>query len=461
MSANSESPKSSLLKRLNERLRAYDLSFSDALNAALFLLTILSLCLACVGVFLAWVTIKEGRKAGDNQDKQFKEQMIQLTSSASALGTAKTLLEEQSNILSHLQGNTAMQLEEERALLKNTEKQRQIAESTYNARPEPDIKLRCQAVNERSVFAVDIRKSNDKAADVSVKTGPLQDDFLSLVSCGILITNQGTQELKNAEILISNTSPLFERDGNADNPSTYRVARGVVHLYRSNGQKAVGENAIYKIGDVPETSKTETPCEKCEGGFILHVSREATFTTLDIIFTSENAARITYSLRMIFNREPEPDFVPWPSHTLSAEVDPVFQEDKPFDPTSHKDGVTVMDTGDTIRTIRLYSQDGADLLGYAELEIKGKILLGREGLLAYTNTFQRMRLLNGDGIWIDIARKAIKDGRLFIEVNGLSVAYTIYNIEAPSCSANSNGETVLCGVSDDLKAVIEPGIRKP
>jgi hypothetical protein len=74
------------------------------------MLTILSLCLAGVGVYLAWLTIQEARKTSRDQDsqftaqmkhqnEQFNAQMKQLRASASAFVTATGLLKSRSDIM--------------------------------------------------------------------------------------------------------------------------------------------------------------------------------------------------------------------------------------------------------------------------------------------------------------------------------------------------------------------------
>jgi hypothetical protein len=126
-----------------------------------------------------------------------------------------------------------------------------------------------------------------------------------------------------------------------------------------------------------------------------------------------------------------------------ADKDAVFKEDKPFDAASYTGGINVVTTpGDNTASIALVVKDGTDFKAYGELEISGNILLGAEGLLAYTDTFRRIKLVKGDSNWKDIGRKAIRNGRLFIETKGDMEVFTISGFSASQHTA-----------------VVEPGIH--
>lgn len=124
-------------------------------------------------------------------------------------------------------------------------------------------------------------------------------------------------------------------------------------------------------------------------------------------------------------------------------ADAIFKNNKPFDPASYTGGTNNISTlGDNTGTISLYVKDDADFKLYGQIEIKGTIVMGAEGVLGYTDTFLRVKFVDGDGNWKEIGRKAIKDGRLFIETAGDGKLFTISGISA-----------------SQYNAVIEPGIH--
>jgi hypothetical protein len=119
--AMSPPPDKPLVGRLADSLARHGLSFGDALNVALFILTIASLFLAYAGVRIAKQTLWDARdqaeaqrksavKAGEDQEKQFQEQQRQLQKSSDSLDTAAGLLSRQNTILAGLQGISRRQL---------------------------------------------------------------------------------------------------------------------------------------------------------------------------------------------------------------------------------------------------------------------------------------------------------------------------------------------------------------
>jgi hypothetical protein len=124
-------------------------------------------------------------------------------------------------------------------------------------------------------------------------------------------------------------------------------------------------------------------------------------------------------------------------------ADAIFKDNKPFDPMSYKGAMNVVGTvGNNTGTIALYQKVGSGFKPFGEIEIKGKILIGAEGVLGYTDTFQRIKFTDGDGKWKEIGRRAIKDGHMFIETMGDAKLFTISHISA-----------------GQYNAVIEPGIH--
>ncbi len=124
-------------------------------------------------------------------------------------------------------------------------------------------------------------------------------------------------------------------------------------------------------------------------------------------------------------------------------ADAIFKDNTPFDADTYTGGTNNISTlGDNTGTISLYVKDGAGFKLYGQMEIKGTIVTGEEGVLGYTDTFLRVKFVDGDGNWKEIGRKAIKNGRLFIETVGDGNLFTISRISASQYSA-----------------VIEPGIH--
>lgn len=451
MGTENRPPKPAPLKRLNEYLQTYGLSFSDALNVALFLLTIFSLILAGAGVYLAKVQLDAATQAAKDQDDQFHQQIHhqddQFSEQKKQLDYSAALLAKQSDTLT---------------------KQLQIAQSIYDAHPIPEIALRCNEMNTHVYLTEDIKISTEKAAEGHIDMGILHDyDHDNLVICDFIVSNRGTQELHDAELSVSNISPLCVQNGKPCDLLHLRSSQpylGVTYLHDRLGGKAKSlfEPLTLDIGDVPEWEKTETPCKKCRGDFNLHVSRDAVFTTVTVMLTSSNSPRLRYSLRTTFDRKPAPS-----SAALEAASPPNFSpeavadlpKDVPFVAESYTGGVTVLDNRETNRTIRLNWFDGYDWVGYAEVEIGGEIRLGKQGLLGDTDSFQRLRFLNNDN-WHDIVRKSVNNGRLFIWVSGEPGPYTIHDIKGPGCPVNSNG-LITCVVSGQITGVIEDGIKTP
>lgn len=124
-------------------------------------------------------------------------------------------------------------------------------------------------------------------------------------------------------------------------------------------------------------------------------------------------------------------------------ADAIFKDNKPFDAASYTGGTMSISTlGDNTGTISLYHKVASGFEPFGEIEIKGKVLIGAEGVLGYTDTFQRIKFTDGDGKWKEIGRRAIKDGHLFIETLGDAKLFTISHISA-----------------GQYNAVIEPGIH--
>lgn len=182
-----------IMTRLGRHLERHGLSFGDALNVLLFVLTIVSLVVAILGVVVARITLDEARNAGRDQDRQFQKQMEQL-------GKA-------SDILQKLQETSDKELKDLNA-----------AEDRIRARPNPHIRGYCYGyyasdgeayvrISFLEVSGDDIKPIRFKGG-VSLEVG--YDNTVTLwkgreheLQCGVEVTNDANGELRNLELRAS------------------------------------------------------------------------------------------------------------------------------------------------------------------------------------------------------------------------------------------------------------------
>jgi hypothetical protein len=188
-----------LLKRLSLQLEKHGLSFGDALNVALFLLTLLSLLFAYLGVHLAELALHEteqqarearqlAREASDNQDAQFKQQIDELKSSRNALETARGLLKDQANALRDLQNISR------RELLIQTKAAERTA-SLDKARPLPSVQVSCNGFRLIDVSGPSVTNKAKKNVKIFRRNE-------GNIECSVLLTNDGDAELKKVKMFI-------------------------------------------------------------------------------------------------------------------------------------------------------------------------------------------------------------------------------------------------------------------
>lgn len=249
-----------VMVRLSRRLERHGLSFGDALNVALFILTVASLFLAYQGVRLARVTLEDARtqaakasqdsaQASQNQDAQFKEQMKQLSTSSDALEKTSTLLKSQSDILRRLQQTSEQQLTD----LNNAEKRYQKQE---NAKPKPAIQINCNGDREPllSVSAEDITRS---AGQPLKYTTPYPHPPIDhRLYCALFLGNSGDTDLKNVKLRIyvfpedsyappGDTVIITDLSGSASNEFERTIFDGItIHPKVSSNQMASGWFAL-------------------------------------------------------------------------------------------------------------------------------------------------------------------------------------------------------------------------
>jgi hypothetical protein len=112
-------------------------------------------------------------------------------------------------------------------------------------------------------------------------------------------------------------------------------------------------------------------------------------------------------------------------------ADRIFEELEPFDVESYggmTQSISTLDENTAV--IVLYAKKGDQYEKHAALEIKGKIVLGAEGILGYPDTFLRIKFLAGNGGWKEIGRRAINNGRLYIETEGDRQQFTVRELHA-------------------------------
>lgn len=199
--------KGPLMTRLSRRLEKHGLGFGDALNIALFLLTLASLYLAYQGVRLARITLADARvqaaKASQDQDAQFQEQMKQLKASSDALRTTSTLLSTQSDILRDLQGTSRQQLKDLNAAEIRVQRQER-------ARPELYIASDCNGIT-----LLPAQKTETNYIEPVILYVPTSD----VLRCWIAVKNYGDAELRNATLTMAilgcSKSTLYFASANA------------------------------------------------------------------------------------------------------------------------------------------------------------------------------------------------------------------------------------------------------
>jgi hypothetical protein len=189
-----------LLKRLGLQLEKHGLSFGDALNVALFILTLLSLLFAYLGVHLAKVALHEAdqqagearelaKEASRNQDAQFNQQIAELKSSRNALETARGLLKDQASVLRDLQDISHREL----AIQTRAAKQ---AELRDKARPLPNMRVTCNGFR---LIDVSGPSFTNKAKKKNIEIFRRDEGN---IECYVFLANDGDAELKKVKLVI-------------------------------------------------------------------------------------------------------------------------------------------------------------------------------------------------------------------------------------------------------------------
>jgi hypothetical protein len=224
-----------LARRAAAFLDKHGLSFGDALNLSLFVLTLISLCFAYAGVKVATVTLNESmREEGEHKTEEQRQeaehkaeeqrqeaehkaerqdeaaehhkeqqeqgvqrklaieeaerQLDELKSSTGALDQARTLLGRQAQTLQDLQAISTKQLED----LDN-------AERRAHAAPDPGVTLRCGS--QLIAHLGNIEGISDR--DPSGLRTNASFDASGLVYCGLNLENNGDAEFLDLEVQVS------------------------------------------------------------------------------------------------------------------------------------------------------------------------------------------------------------------------------------------------------------------
>lgn len=277
------------MTRLSRLLEKHGLSFGDALNVALFVLTLAALGLAYQGVRLAKITLAEARAQAKDQDALAQEQMKQLRASTNALQTATTLLSEQSDTLRGLQEISRQQL----ANLNGSEARIRKHEQEAAA---PRIVGACDEFALMDAHGKDIPAimgGNQFNTQVAVR---LRRD--RTVDCFIRVVNEGDAELKNANfgITISDSTEIYGGDCNPD----VFVAK-VNDSIASSGRSM----AIIVGATLPPYSKTR---RFFEAHLLIRFGEKCRDFKIVVTLESDNFQRLeitTYASPIQFSRGPD------------------------------------------------------------------------------------------------------------------------------------------------------------
>jgi len=192
-----------LMKRFDEVLEKHGLSLGDALNLALFALTIISLVVALVGLRIARITLDEAAKAATSQDNQFAQQIKQLTASTATLETARQLLIEQGTTLRDLQMTSKQQL----ADLDEQQRHRMLLE---RAAPQPTFDLSCDDK--------DLVRNGASLGKRAVISG-IEQRFVKIqhannaMDCAVVFRNKGDADMRNTTISVRVSRDYFVAPG--------------------------------------------------------------------------------------------------------------------------------------------------------------------------------------------------------------------------------------------------------
>jgi hypothetical protein len=176
-----------LIVRYNEWLRAHGLSFGDALNIALFLLTWVSLVIAGLSAYLAWKTIVLARNGEMTQAKRNEVQLQLLVHADKALKDSSETLKAQKEELHNIQELSGRQLN-----------RLDRAEARAEARPTPLLLLQCGRKGLGAFSKViDFRVPNPA---FSAPHLVIDDD--GTVACSIELGNEGGAALISPSLTI-------------------------------------------------------------------------------------------------------------------------------------------------------------------------------------------------------------------------------------------------------------------
>jgi hypothetical protein len=200
-------PKPPIGHRLQRALTIPGLAFGDSVNLALFLLTVLSLAIAVMGVHIAKKTLDDAhneaeaqlraagqavidqKRAADQAEKhqraEFDEQMKQLRSTSESLTKAAALLDVQKHIQNNLLATSQRQLQ-----------YASLGEKRATALPDPEISAHCGGLD----FVNSKRQLAEHKRELSTYWWWDDDDA---IDCRIYLRNNGEATLQKATLEFS------------------------------------------------------------------------------------------------------------------------------------------------------------------------------------------------------------------------------------------------------------------
>jgi hypothetical protein len=225
------------------------LSLGDSVNVAIFVLTIISLAVAFGGVWVAWATLADARKAGESQSKAMSAQITALQSASASLTTLldqfdrqRKLGEKQTEILESVQQSTRQSLSELKA--ENTREK-----ALLQRHPEAEITLQCRETNNGAVYKVAIdavfpnldTKGAGRPPELML---PLPAQKESTMDCYTTLSNRGSLSMENVDF----SWDVTRTDRNGDQVEFIKAIKPIgVREERVNTLQLLKHGTVYPL----------------------------------------------------------------------------------------------------------------------------------------------------------------------------------------------------------------------
>ena len=194
-----------LIRVAKRNIEGSGLSLGDALNVALFALTVVSLVIAGAGVLVAWITYQDAKSGGEKQVAALNDAATSLRSAKSALDDSKKSL---GDIDANIKGSVALAHQQQDALFKSAELAGQQLDALkaqsaiLDRKPVVTMSGRCHALHWGNFvlappdFSFRLQP-NEKFSDSPDQfTEKVQDS--TLLACEIELENRGNAPLTEA-----------------------------------------------------------------------------------------------------------------------------------------------------------------------------------------------------------------------------------------------------------------------